>query len=136
MSEQEPRNYGYVRGPFMTKTDRELSDADIEALSAEAEGGYDVSHLLAVPEMYRWDVGLKFRLTRGEFDLDAEHALYAEGVRREMHAGAFRYVSYVEAPTGVTAHAMVQARLFDMLRLLDAEAFVFDARVVCLGQPK
>lgn len=131
MGEEPPQGQ-----PYVTKTGRELSDAEIEALSAEAERGYDVSHLLAVPEVYSWDVSLKFRLTRGEFDLSAESALYAEGVRREIDAGAFRYVCYVETTHPLVAQAEAHTKLVDLLRGYHVGVFVFDARVVCLGAPR
>lgn len=128
MGEEPPQGQ-----PYVTKTGRELSDADIQALADEAERGYDVSHLLAVPEVYSWDVSLKFRLTRGEFDLSAESALYAEGVRREM---PFRYACYVETTHSLVAQAEAHTKLVDLLRGYHVGVFVFDARVVCLGAPR
>lgn len=35
-----------LTAPYVTKTGRVLTDADIEALADEAERGYDVSHLI------------------------------------------------------------------------------------------
>lgn len=132
---------GYARGPYRTKTGRELSDAEIEALADEAERGYDVADLAALqsgeaPAIHRWDVSQKFVLTDGEFGVDAEAALYKEGVRREMHPGNFRYACYVGAPTAQTAQACAQAMLLDRLRPYGIGIFVFDVRVVALGEPK
>ena len=38
-----------AEGPWVTKTGKVLTDADIEALADEAEQGYDVSHLKGKP---------------------------------------------------------------------------------------
>lgn len=128
MGEEPPQDQ-----PYVTKTGRELSDDEVEALAAEAERGFDVSHLRDGQQVYRWDVSLKFRLTRGEFDLSAESALYAEGVRREM---PFRYACYVETTHSLVAQAEAHTKLVDLLRGYHVGVFVFDARVVCLGVPR
>jgi NAD-dependent SIR2 family protein deacetylase len=39
--------------PYVTKTGKVLSDADIQALADEAEQGYDVSHLKGKPNRRR-----------------------------------------------------------------------------------
>lgn len=122
--------------PYVTRTGRRLGETEIEQWTREAERGYDVAALKGAgyPGVYRWDVGQLFTLLRGGFGLQEQAALYAEGVR-EMQVGNFSYSYYVGAPSAVTAQAMAQARLFDLLRPYKVEAFVFDVRVVCLGVP-
>jgi hypothetical protein len=44
-------------GPFITKTGKVLTDADIEALADEAERGYDVSRLKGKPNRREEDDG-------------------------------------------------------------------------------
>lgn len=138
-SRKEMASYGRPAGRLgpeeqavlRTKTGRELTEDEIAGYVEEAERGYDVD----APAVHRWNVGQKFVFTDGEFGLEAETALYKEGVRREMHPGNFRYACYVGAPTAVTAQACAQAMLMDRLRPHGLGVFVFDVRLVCLGMP-
>jgi hypothetical protein len=80
----------------------------------------------------RWDTSQKFVLTKGEFDLEAESALYKEGVRREINAGSYRWACYVEAAHVLLAQSEAIVRLRRLVEPYGVEILVFDMRAVAL----
>jgi len=92
------------------------------------------SAIVSEPELCRWEIAQKFVLRRGGFGLEAESALYKEGVRGE--GDSFRWVCSLDATHSLVAQAHAQWQLADLLRPYDVGIFVFDVRMVCLGVPK
>lgn len=125
-------NFDEPNQRYVTATGKVLSEEELQAYVEEAERGYDVPE----PELCRWDVHQKFRVTRGQLGLAGEQALYAEGVRREIHGGAFRWACSLDATHSLVAQAHALTLLTDLLQPYDVGIFVFDVRLVCLGLPK
>lgn len=66
--------------------------------------------------MNTWSCNKRFIISSGVLDLAAESALHKEGVRREMVPGAFRWNTYVDAPSAgdaVEKSREVLAKLFE-----------------------
>jgi hypothetical protein len=125
--------------PLTTKTGKVLTEEELQGYVEEAERGYDVvprSAIVSEPDLCRWDIAQKFVLRRGALGVAAESALYAEGVRREMHPGNFRWACSLDSTHALVAQAHAHELLIDLLRPYDVGIFVFDVRVVCLGVPK
>lgn len=87
-------------------------------------------------EINRWDCSQTFVVTRGELGLEAESALYKQGVRREIHPGRFRWACLVEASHLLVAQAEAFIRLRRLVEPYGVTVFAFDMRVVAVpSQP-
>lgn len=119
-------NFDEPNQRYVTATGKVLSEEELQAYVSTLEE----------PELCRWDVHQKFRVTRGQLGLAGEQALYAEGVRREIHGGAFRWACSLDATHSLVAQAHALTLLTDLLQPYDVGIFVYDVRLVCLGMPK
>ena len=126
--------------PYVTKTGKVLTDDDIEALSAEAEQGYDVQHLVAAKGAARhWECVKQLVLTSGALSAETQKELIRHGLRNigpgQNGEQAYSYQCFVD--TASAGDALVQSN--QMLRYLLApygvEMMVYDssARVVRAG---
>lgn len=97
--------------PYVTKTGKVLSDAEIEALSDEAERGYDVAHLVK----RTWKVYRRV-LVSGSLSRQAETFLTKQGISRAPgEPGYYNWNWVLEAASGEEAQLLMEDRLENLL---------------------
>jgi hypothetical protein len=109
--------------PYVTKTGREMSDAEIEGLAAEAERGYPV-----------WRCTLRFELRHGELNREADSHLTKRGIRRvvPLSDGGYIYECTVPGVDFVGGLAHAKLNLSAILNPYDVLHEVVDAKAVKL----
>jgi hypothetical protein len=124
-----PRDPSSIRGrafdePYVTKTGKVLSDADIEKLSEEAERGYDVERLMERFWFCRKRFTVEYSGPGSGPDLEAELALYEAGIRRSPTPGEYRWSATVGAETAADAALVSRNALLELLRPYGVEEIV------------
>jgi hypothetical protein len=107
--------------PYVTKTGKVLSDAEIETLADEAERGYDVSHLKE--SVRRWECTKSFYLTAGRLSVEAELNLTRKSVRLVARGP--------EGQRGYSHHCFVQAE--KVSGAIDASREILDGLLAPYG---